>query len=545
MTSPAGTFTGPPLETEAGIGSLTLGGLLRDTVARHGDREAIAFPSDGSVVRWSYTQLEAESRAVAKALVAAGTDKGTRIGLLMGNRPEWVAACFGVALAGGVLVPVNTFFEPKELAQVFGHCDAAMILSQHRLGHHDYEGQLRAMAGGLPYLKRHVCLGSPEWAAFIDEGQAVSDADVDARADALSPFDDAVIIYTSGSTGMPKGVLHAHRPAALQSWRFAEQLRLDPDVRVWSAFPFFWTAGFCMVMGATLAAGGCLVLQELFDPGAALDLLESERVTSPHAWPHQLAALEGHPAWAGTDLSALRHVVAFTSFGRHPTVHAGDEWSPRAAYGLTETFTIISSLPADTPAPEREGNEGVILPGNAVRIVDGATGTPLPAGVAGEIRVKGPTLMKGYLKVAPEDVFDVDGFFPTGDAGMVDDEGKLHWLGRTDDLIKTGGANVSPVEIENELLHHPDLHSALAVGVPHDTLGQVVVVCAVAHSGRAVDEDSVRAFLRGRLASYKIPRHVLFFDEGDLVLTGTAKIKVDDLRHLATSRLAAQVSQEA
>jgi fatty-acyl-CoA synthase len=215
-----------------------------------------------------------------------------------------------------------------------------------------------------------------------------------------------------------------------------------------------------------------------------------------------------------------------------------DSWSPRAAYGLTETFTIISSMPADTPAAQREGHEGMILPGNVVRIVDASTGEEQPAGAPGEIRVKGPTLMKGYVKVAPEDVFDTDGFFATGDAGFVDDEGRLHWVGRTSDLIKTGGANVSPVEVDNELLRHPGLHSALTVGVPHPTLGEIVVVCAVAQAGSDVDEDSVRDFLRGRLASYKLPRKVLFFTEDELVLTGNAKIRVDELRKLATERLA-------
>ena len=208
-----------------------------------------------------------------------------------------------------------------------------------------------------------------------------------------------------------------------------------------------------------------------------------------------------------------------------------------AAYGLTETFTIVSSSPADTPPAERDGNEGSILPGNVVRIVDRETGEALGVGISGEIRVKGTTLMKGYLKVAPEDVFDTDGFFATGDAGFVDADGKLHWVGRTSDLIKTGGANVSPVEIETELLHHPDLKSAQAVGVPHETLGEVVVVCAVAQVGRGVDEADVRDFLRGRIASYKIPRHVLFFDETELAMTANAKIKSEDLRRLAAARL--------
>jgi fatty-acyl-CoA synthase len=460
----------------------------------------------------------------------------------MGNRPEWVAAAFAVTMVGGVLVPVNTFFEPPEIAYLLAHSDTAVVLHQAELANHAYDEQLAGLESALAYLRRRLCFGTPDFDSFLAAGREVSDRALDARAEAVSPFDDALVIYTSGSTGMPKGVLHGHRAAALQSWRFARQLRLDPSVRAWSAFPFFWTAGFCMVMGATLAAGGCLVLQEMFEPGAALSLLESERVTSPHAWPHQLAALETHPRWLETDLSSLRHVVAFTSFGRHPTVSVGDVWSPRAAYGLTETFTIISSSPADTPPAERDGNEGSILPGNVVRIVDRETGEALAIGNPGEIRVKGTTLMRGYLKVAPEDVFDTDGFFATGDAGFVDADGKLHWVGRTSDLIKTGGANVSPVEIETELLHHPDLQSAQAVGVPHETLGEVVVICAVAQAGRGVDEAGVRDFLRGRIASYKIPRHVLFFDESELAMTGSAKIKSEDLRRLAAARLEAATS---
>jgi len=532
------TFRGPDPDTEPGIGAPTLGGLLEQCAARHPQREALCFGSPGSMVRWPYGQLRAEARRVARALMAAGADKGTRVALLMGNRPEWVAATFGVAMAGGVLVPVNTFFEAPEIEHVLRHSDAALVLHQARLGHHDYGAQLAEMAPRLPYLRSVVCMGGAQGDAFLAAGRAVDDAALDDRMVAVSPHDDALVIYTSGTTGEPKGVLHAHRAPAVQSWRFARQLGLDPEVRVWSAFPFFWTAGFCMVMGATLCAGGCLVLEELFEPGFALALLEAERVTTPHAWPHQSAAMEEHPDWPTRDLSALRQVEAFTSFGRHPSVAVQDAWSPRAAYGLTETFTIVSSVPADTPAPARHGHEGVILPGNAVRIVDPESGEALGPGRSGEIRVKGPTLMKGYLKVAPEDVFDEDGFFPTGDAGTVDEEGRLHWVGRTSELIKTGGANVSPVEIETALLPHPGLQSASAVGVPHPTLGEMVVVCAVAHGDHVVDEAGVRAFLRGTLASYKIPRRILFFDEAELEHTGSAKIRTDALRRLAQARLA-------
>ena len=291
-----------------------------------------------------------------------------------------------------------------------------------------------------------------------------------------------------------------------------------------------------MIMGGTLAGGGCLVLTERFEPGEALRVMEAERVTAAHAWPHQSAELEDHPDWLVTDLSSLRHVEAFSSFGRHPKVDVDDVWSPRQAFGLTETFTIISSDPADTRRAGEEMHAGHVLPGNAIRIVDPRAGQPLDVGGVGEIAVKGPTLMKGYVK-ATASPFDGDGYFHTGDAGWVDDENCLHWTGRTSDLIKTGGANVSPVEIETALLHHPGLKVAHAVGVPDPLLGEVVVVCAVAHDGVDVSEDDVRGFLRRRLASYKIPRHVVFVSDADLSLTANAKVRTSALRALAAERL--------
>jgi fatty-acyl-CoA synthase len=552
------TFRGPLAETEEGVGALTLGGFLLEVAGRHPDREALVFHDpDRGAVRWSYRDLESSARRVARALLAGGTGKDTRVAILMGNRPEWVAAAYGAALAGAVAVPLNTYFEPPELDHVLRHSDAQVLLTQSQLLGHAYVDQLATLCPELlaagpgelrsprfPHLRRVAALGldaprgaAEPWDAFLERGHGVPDALVDATAAEVTPGDHALIIYTSGTTATPKSILHPHRGPALQSWRFAQQLRLDPSVRVWSAFPFFWSAGFVMVMGATLAAGGCLVLQEHFDPGEALRLLERERVTSPHAWAHQLAELEDHPDWPRVDLSPIRHCEAFTSFGRHPSVHVDDSWSPRAAYGLSETCTIISSLPADTPREIRERSQGAILPGNSVRIVDRDTRAELPIDAIGEITVKGPTLMLGYVKSMPEQCFDDDGFFHTGDAGYVDADGYLHWTGRINEMIKTGGANVSPVEIEETLLRHPDLWTARAVGVPDDKLGEMVVVCAVAHEGAGVDENDVRGFLRGRLASYKIPRRVLFFDEHELSLTGNAKIRADELRALAVRRL--------
>jgi fatty-acyl-CoA synthase len=552
------TFRGPPAETEPGIGALTLDGLLAETVARHRGREAVVFQDPaGQARRWSYGDLGRQVDRYAAALRAAGVTRGSRVAVLMGNRPEWVAAAYATAAVGGVLVAVNTFLAPPELEYVLRHSEASVLLTQARLRGRSYVDELRELcpelargAGALhatafPRLHRVAAVGLgtaagavEPWEAFLaagdDEGAAVPDA----GENPVSPDDDALVIYTSGTTATPKGILHAHRGPARQSWRFARHLRLEPTARVWSSFPLFWSAGFVMVMGGTLAAGGCLVLDEDFEPSRVLRLLEEERVTSPHAWPHQLAQLEDHPDWAHRDLSSIRHCEVFTSFGRHPSVHVTDAWSPRAAYGLSETCTIISSLPADTPSELRDRCQGAILPGNEVRVLDPDTGAALAAGVTGELAVRGPTLMEHYVKVPPSECFDGDGFFHTGDIGFIDDEGYLHWTGRTTDMIKTGGANVSPVEVELALLRHPDLKAALVVGVPDPLLGELVVVCAVAHDGAAVSEDQVRGFLRGQIASYKIPRRVLFFREDELSLTANAKIRAGALRQLAAGRLA-------
>jgi len=542
------TFRGPKLEDDPDRGPETLGGFLRKTTAVNGPREAVVSHNSNGRLAWTYNDLEHAARLVASALISAGIEPGERVGLLMGNRPTWVASAFGVALAGGVLVPLNTYLEPPELAYVLAHSDASMLLMQNELAGHDYLGAVSALAARatLPALRGAACVGLSEqrgsiepWTAFLERGHEVPADALDARASAVTPADDGIIIYTSGTTAAPKGVLHAHAPACLQSRRFVRHLALDRNVRSWSAFPLFWTAGFAMVMGATFAAGGCMVLQERFDPGEALALLESERVTAPHAWPHQMAELEAHSDWGRTDLSSLRYVESFSPFGRHPSLRLEpDAWSSRAAYGLTETLTIVTSTPSDAPPEIRDRAQGRILPGNEIRILHPDTGAPQPAGADGEIAVAGATLMKGYLKVPRERTFDADGFFRTGDAGQMDAGGFLHWTGRTSDMIKTGGANVSPVEIEMELLHHPHLKASGAVGVPHETLGQMVVVVAVAQDGATVSEDDVRGFLKGRIASYKIPRRVFFVQEADLSLTGNQKIRPEDLRTLAGARLA-------
>jgi acyl-CoA synthetase (AMP-forming)/AMP-acid ligase II len=278
------------------------------------------------------------------------------------------------------------------------------------------------------------------------------------------------------------------------------------------------------------------VLQSTFQPEEALALMEAEKATMAFAWPHQWAQLEAAANWRDVDLSTLKYVDPRTPLGRHPTVHT-DWQEPMAAYGNTETFTISAIFPSGTPEERIAGSHGEPQPGGVFKIVDPLSGDIVPMGERGEIAVKGPTLMLGYLGTPLDETLDSEGFFRTGDGGYVDATGRLFWEGRLNDIIKTGGANVSPIEIDTILKQCPGVKVTQTVGVPHDTLGELVVACIVPHKGAALDEEGIRAFARQDLASYKVPRRVLFFAEDELETTGTAKIKTADLKALVVKRL--------
>ena len=549
---------GPPLAEEAGVGALTLGGFLREVCERFSGREALVQRrGDGTVERWSYAELWSRSLQVAKALVAGGLGRGERVGVLMTNRAEFLSAMFGTALAGGVGCPLSTFSTPFELEHLLAASGCSVLLFERRVLKKDFVavlGELEpAIAVGapgdeltslkFPFLRRLAMVEGGDsfgvvegWDAFLAHGSTTPAALVEARAASVTPADPGVLFFSSGSTSKPKGILSAHRGVTLQLWRMGPQQGLDTDVRSWTANGFFWSGNFSMVVGATLAVGGSLVLQRVFQPEDALDLMQAERVSFPFAWPHQWAQLEAAANWAEVDLSAIVYLDAETALARHPTVHTA--WiEPRHCYGNTETFTISAAYPANTSRETANNGHGRPLAGMTLKIVDPLTGIAMPLGERGEIAVKGPTLMLGYVGVPLDETLDADGYLRTGDGGSVDQHGRLYWEGRLNDIIKTGGANVSPVEIDAVIREHPGVKVSQTVGVPHDTLGELVVACIVPHDGAGLDEEAVRGFVREKLASYKVPRRVLFFSEDDLALTGTAKIKTADLRALAAKRL--------
>ena len=550
---------GAPLDSERGIGALTLGGYLQEIAVKFGPREAAVIHLDGERIAWSYADLHARSVEVARALIACGVGKGTRVAMVVSNRLEFLSGLFGIALAGGVATTISTFFTASELDEVLKASGASVLLIERSVLKKDFSEILFELeprladceAGAIastryPFL-RHIAFvdddeprGAIEgWSAFRARGAQVSDDHVEATAASVSPADPGLLFFSSGSTGKAKGILCAHRAPCLQLWRWANWYRIDPDdpPRTWSANGFFFSGNFAMTLGSALSTGGTIVLQRWFDAAEAISLLERERASMAIAWPHQWPQLADVPGYAEADLSAMRYVSTTMPITEHPSIDSNWE-EPGHAYGSTETFTLISVYPANTPEEVHKGSHGPPTAGSTIKIVDPLSGETMPIGEHGEIAVKGPTLMLGYLGIPLDETLDDEGFFRTNDGGYVDAEGRLFWKGRLNDIIKTGGANVSPVEIDEVIRDHPKIKIAQTVGVPDELLGEMVVTCVVPQAGASIAETEVQGFAKEKLAAFKVPRRVLFVDEAQLETTGSAKIKTADLRTLAARLLA-------
>lgn len=546
---------GPALEGETGLGPLTLPGYIAELARRYPDNEALNWRDlSGARQAWTYAALYDQSAAVASALIAAGVGRGTRVGILISNRPEFLFSLFGAAMAGAVTVALNTFSTEKELEYQLNHAGIQVLIMEASVASRDFVRDIFSLCPALPasipgavleqrlpFLRRVVCVdreasrpGLQDWDDFLAAGAKIPGALAASIAASTNPVDQGLIFFSSGSTAQPKAIQLTHRAAALQCWRFGRWYGVDSAVRTWSANGFFFSGNFCMAFGSTLSVGGCLVLQRHFDPDRALELLQQESISLALAWPHQEARLMECPGWATADLSALVYVDKDGLLATHPTIHT--DWQQPAGYGLTEAFTFVTGCAGKQ---NTDNSHGPVLPGNILRIVDPQSGEILPLGVTGEIIVKGPTLTCGYLGVPPEALFDREGFMHTADAGHVTPQGHLFWEGRLGDIIKTGGANVSPAEVDAVLVDHPAIQAAFTVGVPHETLGEIVVACVVLREGHAADASGVRNFAKHALASFKVPREVLFFTEEELPTTGSNKVRRSGLRELAAARLTA------
>jgi fatty-acyl-CoA synthase len=513
---------------------LTLGRSLLWSVDRYGTRPAMV----ASQRRWTYEELASDVEQCARALIVCGVTKGSRVGLLLGARAEFVIAAYATAIVGGISVFISTFSSGEDLEWILRHSDTSLLIGSLLIGHEEVRGRRvrlpRPGGASLPFLGRVVPVG--EWDGFLSLGDDCPPAVVAARCKEVVPTDDAILLYTSGSTSTPKAVLHTHRSPVMQGFHMADCMAIGSEDRAFTSFPLFWTAGWLTGVAAPFAAGACTVLQEVFDPVEAGALIERERITSLRQMVHDEHRLVAAETEQPHDLSSV-NVGVVTEPLRARTSMVGEP-AEICAWGMTETFAIATILPFDAPLELRRTTMGLPVPGNRIRIRDQVTGETLGPGQVGEITVAGKSLMRGYYKADDPLPTDEAGYLRTGDAGQVRADGYLIFAGRLDRLIKTAGVNVSPIEIEEHLLSWGGVGTCAVVGVPHPSLGTAVVLCAARRGdGRHVHENEIKAVLRDALPSYKVPHTVLFLEESEFTLTPSSKVDIGALMPLVIARL--------
>ena len=511
--------------------SHTLGDLIDELAAAAPTAEAVVFGDE----HIDYTGLKTRIDAFARALLATGVERGDRVAVLVTNRPEWIIAVLGIAKIGAIATAISTFSTPRELAWALQHSGSKALVSLARFRGRSFLGILDRTA--LPDLRVVVAVGEKAGSAdfslteFLAHGTAVDAATLAAAQRKVEPSDVAYILYTSGSTAAPKGVTLAHGPVIANGFDIGERMHLTAADRVWLAVPLFWSFGSANALPALLTHHGTVVLQESFEPGEALALIERERCSVYYGMANMARALKEHPDHPGRRLGAMRtgltigppEDVAFTI----ATLGAEELCN---VYGSTETYGNCAVCDAHDPLPLRLGTQGAPLPGMTIRTVDPETRQPLPAGEIGELAVAG-YVTQGYFGAPELDAasFDAEGYFLTGDLGSVED-GRVHFRGRLKEMVKTGGINVAPLEVEQVLLQHPDIVQAYVVGVPDAAKDEIVAAAVELRAGVAADTAAVLAFCRERLASYKVPARLSFRTAAEFPRTATGKIHKPGLR---------------
>ena len=486
----------------------TIAEFLPSLAAAYGDRTAVVLDDD----EVTYTALDARSADLGRALLATGVGKGSRVGVWMGNGPDWAVAWAAISRIGALCVPISTFSAPSELARIVRHADLHALLAQHEFLGASLPDRLELAFPALstatspdlhlvdaPFLRWVAVVGrasTPRWAHderwLLSRAGTVSDELLAAAQREVHRDDEAISIYTSGQSADPKGVVHTHDSVMTKVHYLRVMMGFDESTVEHASMPFFWVGGLVMHLLSALETGGVVVCTD----------------RSRFGWTQRVI---GNVAQSDEPDSLVVNMLASPSLG------------------MTETFGMYSW----GNEPTAEGSEiaaplDFFQPGFDVRVVD-PNGCDVADGERGEIIVRGPCVARRLHKVFRNDAFDDDGYYHTHDEGLVDGD-RIHFTGRLGDMIKTAGANVAPAEVERALTGLPDITFASVVGIDDDRRGQVVGAAVVPVEGAVIDPANLRERLRSELSVYKIPRRILVLESlADVPMTPTMKVRKRDL----------------
>jgi fatty-acyl-CoA synthase len=536
--------------------------MLDRAVSRWPDAEALVSVEQG--IRWTFSEFSRRVDEVAAGLLALGLERGDRVGIWAPNCAEWTLTQFATARTGIIQVNVNPAYRLSELEYTLKKVGVKALIAAVSFKTSDYvammeelapeiagsrPGELRAAK--LPDLRIVAKIGGaprPGWLLFSDIASA--DRGPLGRAAAAVECRQAINIqFTSGTTGLPKGATLSHRNIVNNAYFVGASMGLRAGDRLCVPVPLYHCFGMVMANLACVVHGATIVYASAgFDPLAVLKTIEAERCTAVHGVPTMFIAELQHPQFDEFDLSSLRAgIMAGAPCPIEVMRRVVDRMHMREvtiAYGMTETSPVsFQSSPHDS-LERRVSTVGRIQPHMEAKVID-KDGNTVPRGAAGELCTRGYAVMMGYWD-DPErtaEAIDAEGWMHTGDLGVIDEEGYCNIVGRSKDMIIRGGENVYPREIEEFLFRHPKIADVTVVGVPDEKYGEEICAWVRLRQGETATEEDIRAFCRGQIAHYKIPRYVCFVDAFPTTVTG--KIQKYLIREEMIGRLGLEVQKTA
>lgn len=548
----------------------TIGAFFDDMVARQPEHEALVSVHQGR--RYSYRALRDEARRLASALLGMGLQRGDRVGIWSHNNAEWVLMQLATAQVGLVLVNINPAYRTAEVEYALNKVGCRLLVSMAQFKTSDYLGMLRELApewaGGQPGALSAARLPQLQTVVWIDEaGQGdeqpglmrfsellargrADDAQVDAVAATLDANDPINIQFTSGTTGFPKGATLTHRNILNNGFFIGECMKLTPADRLCIPVPLYHCFGMVLGNLACFTHGSTVVYpNDAFEPLSVLQTVQAEKCTGLHGVPTMFIAELDHPRFKEFDLSTLRTGIMAGSpcpvevMRRvQADMHMGEV---TIAYGMTETSPVSCQSSTDTPLDKRVSTVGTVQPHLEVKIIDPDSGRTVAPGQSGELCTRGYSVMHGYWgdEAKTKEAIDAEGWMHTGDLATMDAEGYVNIVGRIKDMVIRGGENIYPREIEEFLYRLPQVQDVQVVGVPDAKYGEELCAWVIVKPGQSLDEEGVRAFCKGQIAHYKVPRYIRFV--GAFPMTVTGKIQKFKIREAMKDQLGLAEAQTA